>query len=169
MKYISRAHLITLMVLVVILGAMLLLGERYSRMGFAPMQNNIPGMPVGAGEESTLYNSSQPQSQLQMQSDSFVVRPGQSKLTYSEALGLYQGNILQFSESCQLATKSRSFNFSNEIMVDNRSAKPNTFRVGSTSLVVGPYDFGFIVLKEKGTAIPVDCGDRKNVATLIVQ
>lgn len=158
----------TLMVLVVILGIMLLLGERYSRMGFSN-KTNIPSMPVGAGQESMLYGDSQSQSQLKMQSDSFVIRPGRSKLTYTEAIGLYENNILQFGESCELATKSRSFNFSNEIMIDNRSAKPDTFRVGSTSLVVGPYDFGFIVLKEKGTAVPVDCGDRKNVATLVVQ
>lgn len=169
MKYISRAHLVTLMVIVVILGIMLLLGERFSRMGFSPVRTSVPNMPIGAGQESTLYDGTQPQSQIQMESESFIVRPGQSKLTYAQALELYSYNVLQFGEDCQLSSRTRSFNINNEVMIDNRSSKPNTFIVGNASVVVGPYDFGFLVLKEKGTVVPVSCGGRKNVAELTVQ
>ncbi|MDQ5930119.1 MAG: hypothetical protein QG594_1902, partial [Bacteroidota bacterium] len=70
---------------------------------------------------------------------------------------------------CQLASSSRSYRLNNEVMIDNRSSKPNTFSIGSASIVLGPYDFGFLILKEKGMSIPVNCDERKNVATLSVQ
>mgnify|MGYP001585989066 CR=1 FL=1 len=104
-----------------------------------------------------------------MQSKSFVIRPGQIKLTYTEALELYKNNLLQFNQDCQLSTRTNSFGLNNEVMIDNRSSKPNTFSVGSASVVVGPYDFGFLILKEKGTNIQVNCGDQKNVTALVVQ
>jgi hypothetical protein len=168
-KYISKAHLIVLVILVVIVGAMLLTGEHLSEQGFGTRTIDTPSSTsVGVEEESLLYGEAQPQEQL-MQSDSFVIRPGQKRLGYSEALGLYKNSILQFSEECQLATGDRSFSLNNEIMIDNRSSKPNTFAIGSASVVVGPYDFGFLILREKGVAIPVDCGIRRNVGTLSVQ
>jgi hypothetical protein len=103
------------------------------------------------------------------ESKSFVVRPGQSRLSYTQALDLYSYSLLQFTEDCQLSSGTRSFGLNNEVMIDNRSSKPNTFTVGNNSLVVGPYDFGFMILKEKGTSISVSCDNRKNIATLNVQ
>lgn len=156
--------------LVIVVGVLLLLGERFSRFDFPGMnQTGQASYPVGTDEESMLSGQGQSQQQLSlMQSESFVVRSG-SRLSYDDALALYQGNVLQFNEACELASRGRSFNMSNEIMIDNRSSKPNTFTVGSASVVVGPYDFGFLILREKGTAISVDCGIRKNVAELVVQ
>ncbi len=169
MKYISKTHLIMLAVIIVILGVMLLLGERYSRSGFSSRVTGEPTLPVGTQQEQLLYGSGQSQDQLQMQSRSFVIRPGQSRLTYTEALDLYKYSLLQFDQNCQLASGSNSFGLNNEIMIDNRSSKPNAFSIGGASVVVGPYDFGFMVLKEKGTSVPVGCGENKNVATLTVQ
>ena len=170
MKYISKTHLIMLAIIVVILGGMLLLGERYSRGGFVPTSLTGESIaPVGTDQEQMLYGSAQSQDQLLMESKSFVIRPGQSKLTYTEALGLYKYSLLQFDQNCQLVSGSRSFALNNEIMIDNRSSKPNSFSIGGTSVVIGPYDFGFMILKEKGTSLSVGCGDNKNVATLTVQ
>jgi hypothetical protein len=104
-----------------------------------------------------------------LESKGFVVRPGQSRLSYTQALDLYSYSLLQFTQDCQLSSGIKSFGLNNEVMIDNRSSKPNTFTVGSNSLVVGPYDFGFMILKEKGTSISVSCDNRKNIATLNVQ
>lgn len=166
-KYISKSHLIVLMVLVVIVGIMLLLGEHYS--AFSTEKTSTPSTAVGTDQEMLLGNSNQPQPQLAMQSKSFVIRPGQSKLTYTQALDLYKNNLLQFNENCQLSLGNRSFQVGNEVMIDNRSSRANTFVVGGTLLAIAPYDFGFMILKEKGDAVPVDCGDRKNIAILVVQ
>lgn len=157
------------MVIVVIVGIMLLMGEKYSNISLPSSLTGTPSSPVEAGDEPLLYGEGRPQSQLQMESQSFVVRPGQIKLTYTDALELYNNSMLQFNEECQLVTPSRSFSLSNEVMIDNRSSKPNTFSIGGASVVVGPYDFGFLILREAGSAIAVGCGDKKNVATLIVQ
>ncbi len=155
------------MVLVVVLGVMLLLGERYSRTGFSGNRTSVPSAPVGVGEEAMLYGNGE--AQKQMESASFVIRPGQSKLTYTQALDLYKNSTLQFGEDCRLATASRSFSLNTEVMIDNRSSKPNTFSIGGTAIVVGPYDFGFLILKEKGTTISVGCGGQNNVGQLSVQ
>lgn len=168
-KYISKTHLILLAIIVVILGAMLLLGEHYANL--KPITNtSTPVSPVGTSEESMLYGSSEPQSQLSsMKSDSFVIRPGQSRLTYTQAVELYENDTLQFNQDCQLATTSRSFHLNNEIMIDNRSSKANVFTVGDDLVAIGPYDFAFMILKKDGNSIPVGCGNNKNVATIVVQ
>lgn len=157
------------MILVVIVGVMLLLGEHFSTAVSTKEQTNTPATAFDTDQESLLYGAGQPQTQIAMQSKSFVIRPGQSKLTYTEALDLYKNNLLQFNENCQLSLGNRSFQLNNEVMIDNRSSKANTFVVGGTLLAIAPYDFGFMILKEKGDAVPVDCGDRKNIATITVQ
>jgi hypothetical protein len=168
MQYVSRKHIIVLMVIIFLVGVGLLLGEKFSSVpGFS--RTSVPATPVGIEEESMLYGSGESQSQLSLKSESFVIRPGQSRLSYDEALSLYKNSTLQFSEDCQLASSSRSYRLNNEVMIDNRSSKPNTFSIGSASIVLGPYDFGFLILKEKGMSIPVNCDERKNVATLSVQ
>ena len=167
MKYVSKTHLIVLAVLVVFVGAILLAGEHMSRQGFEPRTTENPAAAVSPEEQQLYYGEAKPQQM--MQSDSFVIRPGQSKLNYTEALRLYGNSVLQFSEDCQLASKNRSFSLNNEVMIDNRSTKPNTFAVGDASMVLGPYSFGFMILRQKGTEVPVDCGVRRNVATLSVQ
>lgn len=149
------------------MGAILLPREQVSEQGFEARTTENPSSAVGMNEEQIAYGGAQPQQM--MQSSSFVIRPGQSKLGYAEALGLYGNSILQFDEDCQLSSKNRSFSLNNEVMIDNRSANPNTFAVGDASVVLGPYDFGFMILRQKGTVVSVDCGIRRNVATVLVQ
>ncbi len=169
-KYISKTHLILLAIIIVIFGTMLLLGEHYATL--KPTANtSTPVSPVGTSEESMLYGLSEPQSQLatSMRSDSFVIRPGESRLTYTQAVELYENDTLQFNQDCQLSTVNHSFHLNNEIMIDNRSSKANIFTVGDSLVAIGPYDFAFMILKDKGSNIPVGCGDNKKVATITVQ
>ncbi len=167
MKYVSKTHLIILFALVLIVGAIMLAGEHMSTQGFEPRTTENPSSTVGTNEKQLAYGDAQPQQMIQ--SSGFVIRPGQSKLGYTEALGLYGNSVLQFNEDCQLSSKNRSLSLNNEVMIDNRSSKPNTFAVGDASIVLGPYDFGFMILRQKGAEVPVDCGIRRNVATLSVQ
>ena len=144
------------------------MGERFTRV---PEANNgdivTPPSQVTSEKESLIYNANEPQPQ--MESKSFIIRPGQSPLSYVEALDLYKNNLLQFNENCQLSSGVKSFNLNNEVMIDNRSSKANTFVVGNNLVAIAPYDFAFMILKEKGSGIPVNCGNQKNVATLSVQ
>ncbi len=167
MKYISKRHLIVLLVIVAVLGALLLLGERFARFPEVDTDHMVPPTQVTTDAEPLLYGRTDFQQQLKSQS--YIIRPGQSKLTYSEALDLYKNNLLQFNENCQLSSGVRSFNLKNEVMIDNRSSKANSFVVGSTLIAIAPYDFAFMILKEKGDAVPVQCGSQKNVSTISVQ
>ena len=170
MKYISKTHLVLLAIIIVILGGMLLLGEHFANIEPVRSTSDPVGPVASNDQESLIYGVGSPQSQMaELKSQSFIIRPGQNKLTYTQALELYKNNILQFDENCQVASKNRLFDLNNEIMIDNRSPKPNTFSVGEDSIVVGPYDFRFMILKEIGTDISVSCGERKNVAVLVVQ
>lgn len=167
-KYISKTHLILLAIIIVIFGTMLLLGEHFSNL--KPLANISTSVsPVSTSKETLLYGVSEPQSQLSMRFDTFVIRPGQSRLTYTQAVELYENDTLQFNQDCQLVTINRSFHINNEIMIDNRSSKANTFIVGDSLVAIGPYDFAFMILKEKGVNIPVGCGNNKNVAMLTIQ
>jgi hypothetical protein len=167
MKYVSKTHLIILFVLVLVVGAIMLAGEHVSRQGFETKTTGNPSSAMSPSEKQLAYGGGEPQQMIQ--SNGFVIRPGQSKMEYTQALSLYGNSVLQFNEDCQLSSKNRSFSLNNEVMIDNRSSKPNTFAVGDASVVLGPYDFGFMILRQKGTVVPVDCGIRRNIATLSVQ
>lgn len=151
--------------MVVVLATMLFLGERFSN----SLANNslVPAGEVTAQSQSLFIDENIPQNQIV--SKSFIIRPGTSRLSYDEALGLYQNATLQFNEDCQLSSASRSFGLNNEVLIDNRSSKSRKIKIGEISMIVGPYDFGFMILREKGTNISVDCNDRKNIANLIIQ
>lgn len=158
------------MIIVVILGGMLLLGEKYSRSSFFWKETNMPSGIVGTEKENFLNNSNQSQPSIdgEMKSKSFVIRPG-NKLSYSQALELYKKDILQFNENCQISSGYRTFGLNNEIMIDNRSPKATTITVGENIIVLGPYDFGFMILKEEGDDVVVNCGEKKNVVFISVK
>lgn len=165
MKYISKSHLILLMILVAILGIMLLLGEHYSRVP-QPFSGEVPASTVATEGEKLLYNANQPQNQIA--SKSFIIRSGQSKLSYDQALDLYKNDLLQFNEDCQVSSGNKNFHLNNEIMIDNRSSKANTFMVGDSLVAIPPYDFAFMILREAGPRIGVHCGSQRNVTTISV-
>lgn len=153
------------MILVAILGIMLLLGEHYSRVP-QPFSGEVPASTVATEGEKLLYNANQPQNQIA--SKSFIIRSGQSKLSYDQALDLYKNDLLQFNEDCQVSSGNKNFHLNNEIMIDNRSSKANTFMVGDSLVAIPPYDFAFMILREAGPRIGVHCGSQRNVTTISV-
>lgn len=98
-----------------------------------------------------------------------TIRSFESPLSYKQAREMYGPAYLQFVAGCQVARgSSTAFTLGNEIMIDNRDATPILVMIGTVPLAIGPYDFGFMVLREKGT-IYVDCNTSKGVADLQVQ
>ncbi len=172
MDYLSKKHIVTLGILVIILGALLLLSEKFSVVeNFVPekfqKREEVPA--VSTIVPSVVFEGASESSERFDQMPQVVTKSTASKLSYSEAVDLYKNSILQFDENCQLSTKSRSFRLGNEVLIDNRSPQPKTITVGTIPIVVGPYDYGFIILSEKGNLVPVSCGDRANIAQLSVQ
>lgn len=169
MQYVSRKHIWALIIITLILGVLLLLGERLSQGSFISNRNMIaPPSQAAVGERQFMYDEDTVQQQ-QIKIPQVTIKSSTSKITYTEALKLYGNSVLQFNDSCQMSSKGRSFHLGNEVMIDNRSPRPRTITVGSVSIVVGPYDYGFIILKEKGTSLSVSCSEQSNVAQLVVQ
>lgn len=172
MNYLGKKQLMTLYALIVILGGLLVLGEKFSvadkvvpekfqkREEIPAVSTILPSATYAGAPESTERFGQIPK---------VVTKSTASNLSYSEAVELYKNSILQFDEDCQLSTKSRSFRLGNEVLIDNRSPEPKKITVGTIPIVVGPYDYGFIILSEKGNLVPVSCGDRANIAQLSVQ
>lgn len=175
MQYISKKHIVVLMGLVVVLGGALLLGERFSRplgslQGRDIKKNPVLPPPQSVATEGTFLSEGEGATDLQQfNAPKSSTTSAQSKLSYTQALELYKNNILQFNDLCQIATQDRSFRLGNEVMVDNRSRYPRTISIGSASVVVGPYDYGFIILRERGMSVPVRCEERENVGALFIQ
>ncbi len=156
--------------MVVVLGGLLLLGERAAQVSPFPLfkKETLPPAQVTT-EEQSLITALNKESLGSIALQKNTINSMESKLSYAEAVELYANATIQFTDGCQLASKGRSFRLGTEVMIDNRSPQPRTITIGTLSLVVGPYDYGFMILNEKGTSVSVSCNDRANVAELMVQ
>ena len=97
------------------------------------------------------------------------IKSGQTTLSYKEAKEFYMNAHLQFGPDCTVVKgSSNSFVQGNQIMVDNRDSNAILVTIGAAKFAVGPYDFSFVTLTEKGS-IPADCNNKKNVTVLQVQ
>ena len=98
-----------------------------------------------------------------------LIRSNQTRLSYDQAVDLYKDKTVTFGEDCHIAKGSTtSFVYNNEIMLDNKDIHPIFVQVGDLPFALGPRDFAFLILKQKGP-ISVDCNDKKNVIVLQVQ
>ena len=176
MKYISKKHLILLVIIVLVLGGMLLAGEKLTNKKFRWSQTSDSASPVLTDKEGTVIGNGNiqnpiletPEQDQVINTNTFIIRPNQNKLSYTQALDLYKNSLIQINENCQVTSSYKKFNLNNEIMIDNRSSVANVVGVGESFVVVRPYDFSFMILKEEGD-LPVNCGDKKNVAIVEVK
>lgn len=92
------------------------------------------------------------------------------KMSYADALAKYKDARIQFDAECRAVPNNVTYKDGTEIMLDNRSAVEKKFTLGS-SFNIGAYDFK--IVKVTNNVLPytylVDCGDKQNVATILVQ
>jgi flagellar basal body-associated protein FliL len=94
-----------------------------------------------------------------------------SSLSYDEALLKYEGRRIQFGENCQANPNTVTYKDNTGIMLDNRSSQARTIKVG-TNYRIKAYGFRIVTLPDvylKAKTVFVDCGDYKNVGTILVQ
>ena len=93
-----------------------------------------------------------------------------AKMSYADALAKYKDARIQFDAECRAVPNNVTYKDGTEIMLDNRGASARTFTLGST-FTIGAYDFK--IVKVTSNVLPytylVDCGDKQNVATILVQ
>ncbi|MFM7088427.1 MAG: hypothetical protein ACKOW9_02765 [Candidatus Paceibacterota bacterium] len=93
-----------------------------------------------------------------------------AKLSYADALVKYKDARIQFDAECRAVPGNVTYKDGTEIMLDNRAGVSRTITLGST-FTIGAY--GFKIVKVTSNVLPytylVDCGDKQNVATILVQ
>jgi len=149
-------------VLVVVL-LVVILSKRGDKEAEAPLDTNTEGVVEVVTEDET----AQPVRRRTPATKETAPAP---KMTYAEALVRYKEFRLQFDTECRAVPNNVTYKSGTEIMIDNRSAANRKFVLGST-FTVAPYDFK--IVKVASNVLPytylVDCGDRQNVATILVQ
>jgi len=91
--------------------------------------------------------------------------------SYSDALKKYAGVRMQFNDAGKAEPTKFVFKNGSYMMLDNRSAKAKTVKVGPSSYSLAGY--GFRIIRITATKFPstlsVDCGAAQNVAEIIVE
>jgi hypothetical protein len=93
-----------------------------------------------------------------------------SSISYQNALVQYKDARLQLDSTCQASPDRSTFKNGTNIMIDNRSDKPRTVKVGSTFPIKA---YGFKIVRLSSSTLPatwyVDCDTSQNVATILIQ
>ena len=91
-------------------------------------------------------------------------------LSYQNALAKYKDVRIQLNANCQADPTQMTFKNGTEIMMDNRSPKDRTVKVGSIYNIKA---WGFKIVKLSSATLPatwlVDCDKSQNVATILIQ
>ena len=91
-------------------------------------------------------------------------------ISYQNALAQFKDARIQLDNNCQATPNRMTFKNGSNIMIDNRSDKARTVKVGST-FTIDPW--GFKIVRLVSSTLPatwyVDCGNSQNVATILIQ
>jgi hypothetical protein len=96
---------------------------------------------------------------------------GSVSIAYADALVKYADRRIQLNKACNAQPTNVTYKDNTGIMIDNRSPQARTITVGTT-FTIKPWGFKIVVLPDVYLAaktIFVDCGQLKNVATILVQ
>lgn len=93
-----------------------------------------------------------------------------STISYQDALARFKDARIQLDSNCQASPNNSTYKNGANIMIDNRSDKTRTVRVGST-FTIQPW--GFKIVRLSSATLPatwyVDCDSSQNVATILIQ
>ena len=92
-------------------------------------------------------------------------------ISYANALVKYADRRIQLDTICQAYPNTVTYKDNTGIMIDNRSQKTRTVKVGTT-FTIKPWGFKIVVLPDVYLAsktLLVDCDGSQNVATILVQ
>ena len=96
---------------------------------------------------------------------------GSVSIAYADALIKYADRRIQLDSSCQAHPTNVTYKDNTGIMIDNRSPQTVTVKVGVT-FTIKPWGFKIVVLPDvylTSKTLLVDCNQRQNVATILVQ
>ncbi|MCK9393690.1 MAG: hypothetical protein WCX30_01565 [Candidatus Paceibacterota bacterium] len=144
---------------------------------FQNNQTNNPILNTITPNSSVTENTTTPETTTTTEPESIQnTSPQGTKVTaasisYANALIKYADRRIQLDTSCQAHPSNVTYKDNTGIMIDNRSPKTRTVKVGTT-FTIKPYEFKIIVLPDiylKSKTILVDCDQSQNVATILIQ
>jgi len=94
-----------------------------------------------------------------------------TSMSYDDALVKYADRRIQLDTNCQAHPNNVTYKDNTGIMIDNRSPKTRTIKIGTT-FTIKPYGFKIVTLPDiylKSNSILVDCDQSQNVATILIQ
>jgi hypothetical protein len=94
------------------------------------------------------------------------------ELSYSEEFARYRdGRLVQFDMNCGVLRSRMAIANGSSMMLDNRSNKEQLITIGDQKFTLTPFDFEIFTIKasEIPTTYLIDCNERQNVATLLVE
>lgn len=94
-----------------------------------------------------------------------------ASIAYTDALVKYKDRRIQLDKACQANPNIVTYKDNTGIMIDNRSDKDRTVKVG-TNYTIKAWGFKIVVLPDiylKSKTLLVDCDKSQNVATILVQ
>jgi hypothetical protein len=91
-------------------------------------------------------------------------------LAYADALKKYASKRLQVTPTCQITPNNVTYKNGTTIMIDNRSDKAKSIKIGSTFSVPA---YGFKIVTLSSATLPatylIDCDKQQNAGTIILQ
>ncbi|MFZ2152232.1 MAG: hypothetical protein WAV09_03950 [Minisyncoccia bacterium] len=91
-------------------------------------------------------------------------------LAYAEALKKYADKRIQITSTCQVVPNNATYKNGTTIMIDNRSDKTKSVKIGAV-YTVGAYNFKIVTLSSPTlpATFYVDCDKQQNSGTIILQ
>ena len=93
-----------------------------------------------------------------------------ASISYTQALTKYKDARIQLDMDCRANPNNATYKNNSSIMIDNRSDKVRTIKVGTTFSIKA---YGFKIVNLSSATLPttwyVDCDGSQNVATILIQ
>ncbi|MDP2741433.1 MAG: hypothetical protein Q8O66_01955 [bacterium] len=148
-------------VVVILIGA----STWYFMNNSAPEVNNTSNTV----DTSDTVNTTEPESVQDISAED--TGAGVTAISYANALVKYADRRIQLDTVCQAYPNTVTYKDNTGIMIDNRSPKTRTVKVGVT-FTIKPWGFKIVVLPNvylTSKTLLVDCDQSQNVATVLVQ
>lgn len=93
-----------------------------------------------------------------------------STIAYADALKKYADRRIQISPTCQVVPNNITYKNGTTIMIDNRSNKTKTIKIGSVFTIPA---YGFKIITLSSGSLPatyfIDCDKQQNSGTITLQ
>jgi hypothetical protein len=161
----NMRSIVTLVLCIVILGAVTLLTGKKIPNPFTALEIGTPIMDVDDSlEEKELVSQSDIAINLSAKSFATI---NDDAMSYGDFIQTFGDKRVQFDAACRATPLTSSFSVGDTLIFDNRSDKVQAVRFIDDLYALPPYHVRIFKLERQGI-FNIDCGSSKNVSEIIV-